>query len=125
MSAITIPRNKLLTTLDWFLFFIFCIVAFVFCWPMVKSYDSKKTSMSQHTEEISERPSITICFQARSGKGEPGNGVETNAFDDGGAFGKKTTIMYIGRIMYIVQFGRQGVGEAASKIWTRRRIRRT
>ena len=36
-----------------------------------------------------ERPSITICFQARSGKFEPGNGVETDAFDDGGVFGEK------------------------------------
>ena len=68
MSKTSISKNKILSTLDWFLFLIFCIVAFVFCWPMVKSYDSKKTSFSQHTEKIIERPSITICFQARTDK---------------------------------------------------------
>ena len=74
-----ISRNKLLTTLDWLLFFILCTVAMVFCWPMLVEYESKQTSLSQSKEDILERPTITICFDARKFEdfGDEGAAIDT------------------------------------------------
>ena len=40
-----ISRNKLLTTLDWLLFFILCTVAIVFCWPMLEEWQHVATKL--------------------------------------------------------------------------------
>ena len=74
-----ISRNKLLTTLEWLLFFILCTVAMVFCWPMLEEYESKQTSLSQSKEDILERPTITICFDARKFEhfGDEGAAIDT------------------------------------------------
>ena len=63
LQPITI--NKLLNSLDWLLFLILCILAFLICWPMLLEYESKQTSLSQSKGAILERPTITICFDVR------------------------------------------------------------
>ena len=65
MSQSSISKNKLLTTLDWFLFFILCILAFWFCWPILVDFRANETSFSQSNEDITGRPTITICFETR------------------------------------------------------------
>ena len=65
MSQSSISKNKLLTTLDWFLFFILCILAFWFCWPILVDFTENETSFSQSNEDITGRPTITICFETR------------------------------------------------------------
>ena len=66
MSESPISKNKLLTTLDWFLFIILCIFAFWFCWPILVDYEKNETSFAQSNEDIEDRPTITICFETRS-----------------------------------------------------------
>ena len=65
MSQSSISKNNLLTTLDWFLFFILCILAFWFCWPILVGFRENETSFSQSNEDITGRPTITICFETR------------------------------------------------------------
>ena len=65
MSESPISKNKLLTTLDWFLFFVLCAFAFWFCWPILVDFEKNETSYAQSNLDVEGRPTITICFETR------------------------------------------------------------
>ena len=77
MSMHTISRNKLLNSLEWILLIILGIFGMWVCRPMVVQYQSKQTSLSQSKTEVTERPTITICFDTRALNGDGDNDTET------------------------------------------------
>ena len=57
-----ISPNILLKSLEWFLYFCLCFIAFYLSKDVLNKYHTQHSTFNQYEEPITKKPTITICF---------------------------------------------------------------